>query len=38
MSSHDFVVVILIAAAFCAFGTTLAATIWFSGRETERGK
>lgn len=38
MSSHDFVVVCLIAAAFCAFGTTLAATIWFSGRDADPQK
>jgi len=32
MSSHDFTVVISIAAAFSAFAVTLAATIWYASR------
>lgn len=35
MSSHDLVIVILIAGAFMAFGTTLGATIWYAGKDKD---
>lgn len=38
MSSHDFTIVLLIAAAFASFGSVLAATIWYSGRSVEKAK
>ncbi len=33
MSAHDFTVVICIAAAFCAFGVSLAGVVFYSSRK-----
>jgi hypothetical protein len=33
MSSHDFVVIVMIIAAFGAFGSTLGAVTWYASRD-----